>query len=104
MSLFSPHGTHSAPWTRPWGLICCTLDGTVFRGHHFFDGLLEASNVRLKEELNLVTPLEVWRGEFSATRSAAREEARQSTEIGGVIYLRQGDVVTIRGGFKNVRD
>ena len=88
----------------PWGVNSRILACKVFQGQNFFDGLLEASNVRLKEELNLVTPLEVWMGEFSATRSAAREEARQSTEIGGVIYLRQGDVVTIRGGFKNVRE
>ena len=65
------------------GVNSCIMAHTVFRGQNFFDGLLEASDVRLKEDLSLVVPLEVWRGAASTAQLAAREEAGRSTELGG---------------------
>ena len=57
------------------GVTSCILDRTVFCGQHFFDRLLEASDVRLKEERSLISPLDVWRGAVFTNRSVAREEA-----------------------------
>ena len=80
------------------------LARTVFHGQHFFDGLLEASDVRFKEELSLVVPLDVWRGAASTARSAAREEAGRSAELGGMISLRRGDVEAMRGRVETARE
>ena len=86
------------------GVNYCILARTVFHGQHLFDGLLEASDVRLKKELNLVFPIYVWRGGTSNAQSAAKEEARQSADLGGMIYLQRGDVVAMRGRVKTVME
>eukprot|EP00984_Skeletonema_dohrnii_P001963 scaffold662_cov124-Skeletonema_dohrnii-CCMP3373.AAC.7 len=64
---------------------------TIFHGQHSIGGLLEASDAKLKDELSQLVSLEIWQQSASLARSKQRELLRKTTEIDGMISLREKD-------------
>lgn len=65
---------------------------TMFHGQHSINGLLEATDVSLKEELSLVVPLSMWQQGASLARAKSREASKKASEVGGMIQLRTNDL------------
>ncbi|KAL7444717.1 hypothetical protein ACHAXM_010925 [Skeletonema potamos] len=64
---------------------------TIFHGQHSIGGLLEASDAKLKDELSQLVSLDIWQHAASLARSKQREQLRKTTEIDGMISLREKD-------------
>jgi hypothetical protein len=55
------------------------------------NGLLEATDAKLKEELSLVVPLNIWQEGVSIARANSREASKKSSEFEGMVHLRSSD-------------
>jgi hypothetical protein len=55
------------------------------------NGLLEATDARLKEELSLVIPLNIWQEGVSIARANSREVLEKSSEFEIMVRLQSGD-------------
>jgi len=72
------------------------LARTMFHGQHAINDLLEATDGKMKEELSLVTPLELWQSAAKLSRSKAREAAQQESELQGKILIRTEDMTKLK--------
>ena len=72
------------------------LARTMFHGQHAINDLLEATDAKLKEELSLVTPLELWQAAAKLSRTKGREATKLESELQGKIALRAEDIEKLR--------
>lgn len=68
------------------------LSRTIFHGQHAMNGLLEASDTKLKEELSLIAPIDIWQEATTTARSKSRALSIKSTEIDGMIAIKKTDL------------
>ena len=78
------------------GIDLQVLSRTVFHGQHAVNGLLEATDVKFKDELALIVPIERWQRAASLSRSKGRNAAKEVTELNGMIKLRNEDLKALR--------
>mmetsp|Transcript_3888 Transcript_3888/g.9390 ORF Transcript_3888/g.9390 Transcript_3888/m.9390 type:complete len:575 (+) Transcript_3888:3011-4735(+) len=64
----------------------------MFHGQHGMNDLLEATDAKLKEELSLLVPLEMWQLAATTARAKTRQARKKGDEINGMIQLRKDDV------------
>ncbi|CAM9731882.1 unnamed protein product, partial [Choristocarpus tenellus] len=55
------------------GVSTDVLTRVVFQGQHHMHGLLESTDARLKEELSVLVPMEMWQDMASRSREMARK-------------------------------
>jgi DNA repair exonuclease SbcCD ATPase subunit len=68
------------------------LARTMFHGQHALNGLLEATDAKLKDELSLLVPLGLWQDIATLARAKARESGKRASEFNGMISMRAEDV------------
>jgi DNA repair exonuclease SbcCD ATPase subunit len=61
---------------------------TMFHGQHSMNGLLEATDAKLKEELSLVVPLALWKQGTTLARARSRNVSKKAAEFGVMVSLR----------------
>jgi hypothetical protein len=64
----------------------------INHGQFAMNGLLEATDVKLKEELSLVVPLSLWQQGVTLARAKSREASKKLSEFEGMIRVRSSDV------------
>jgi DNA repair exonuclease SbcCD ATPase subunit len=69
---------------------------TMFHGQHALNNILEASDIKLKEELSLVVPLSIWQDSQSLARQKSRAAAKEVASIEGMIRVRTEDQIKLR--------
>jgi len=74
------------------GVNANLLSRTMFHGQHGMNDLLEATDAKLKEELSLLVPLEMWQLAATTARAKTRQARKKGDEINGMIQLRKEDV------------
>jgi len=74
------------------GVNANLLSRTMFHGQHGMNDLLEATDAKLKEELSLLVPLEMWQLAATTARAKTRQARKKGDEINGMIQLRKDDV------------
>jgi ATPase involved in DNA repair len=72
------------------------LSRTIFHGQHTINGLLEASDAKLKDELSMIVPLETWQDGASRARKKGRDLSKTVSELDGMILIRQRDLETLK--------
>jgi len=77
------------------GIDFNVLARSSFHGQHNINGLLEATDVKFKEELAYIVPLEVWQRAAATARAKSRQFSRNETELKGMIKLREEDLKEI---------
>jgi DNA repair exonuclease SbcCD ATPase subunit/DNA repair exonuclease SbcCD nuclease subunit len=68
------------------------LARTVFHGQHAVNGLLEATDIKFKEELSYIVPLELWQNAAILARTKARNASNAELEIRAMVKLRESDL------------
>lgn len=68
------------------------LGRAVFHGQHIINDLLESTDTKLKDELSLLVPLDLWQQASSVARSKSRQARKKCDELSGMVRLRSGDV------------
>ena len=68
------------------------LTRVTFYGQHGRNDLLEATDSKLKDELSLVVPLDLWQQAASLARAKSRQAKKKSDGLEGMIRLRKGDI------------
>ena len=68
------------------------LARTIFNGQHAMNGLLETTDARLKEELSVIVPLELWQSAASIARSKGRSLLADASKYQAMHSLRSKDV------------
>ncbi len=71
------------------------LSRTIFHGQHAINGLLEATDAKLKEELSLIVPLKIWQDAATQARKKGRQLSKEVSEINGMISIRENDIKAI---------
>jgi len=71
------------------------LARTIFHGQHAMNGLLEATDAKLKEELSVIVPLELWQSAASISRSKARSLFADASKYQAMHSMRAKDVDTL---------
>ena len=74
------------------GVDANLLSRTMFHGQHGMNDLLEATDAKLKEELALIVPLDMWQLAATTARAKTRQARKKGDEINGMIQLRKEDV------------
>lgn len=74
------------------GVDCHILTRVAFYGQHGMNDLLEATDSKLKEELSIVVPLDLWQQAKSVARAKSRQTKKRADEIEGMIRLRKADI------------
>lgn len=69
---------------------------TIFHGQHALNELLEATDTKLKEEMSLLVPLEIWQSAVKYTREQARSVSKRIHEVEGMLSLRMGDTSKLK--------
>ena len=78
------------------GVSLQVLSCTVFHGQHLVNGLLEATDAKLKDELALVVPVDLWQRAATLARTKARILTTAVTELGGMTKLREKDLLALQ--------
>ena len=73
------------------GVDAGILSRAAFHGQHSMNDLLEATDARLKDELSLIVPLDLWQEASSIARARARDAKKRSDELEGMKRLRTMD-------------
>ena len=73
------------------GISLQVLARTIFHGQHAINGLLEATDVKFKDELAFIVPIETWQDAATLARAKARNATKAVTELNGMIKLREED-------------
>ena len=68
------------------------LTRVAFYGQHGMNDLLEATDSKLKEELSMVVPLDLWQQAKAVARAKSRQTKKRADEIEGMIRLRKADI------------
>ena len=77
------------------GVDAHILTRVAFYGQHGMNDLLEATDTKLKDELSLVVPLDLWQQANSIARLKSRQAKKKVDEFEGMIRLRKSDVDTL---------
>ena len=78
------------------GVTSSILARTIFHGQHSLNNLLEATDAKLKEELALIVPLQLWQEAATVARARGREATKRSNELQGMLSLRTNDLDKLR--------
>jgi DNA repair exonuclease SbcCD ATPase subunit len=78
------------------GVGAQVLARTMFHGQHALNGLLDATDSKLKDELSLVVPLSFWQDAVSVSRKKGREAAKKSSELDGMNTVRAEDLAKVQ--------
>ena len=68
------------------------LSRTIFHGQHTINGLLEATDAKLKEELSIIVPMKIWRDAATTARKHGRALSQTGSELDGMINIRSRDL------------
>jgi DNA repair exonuclease SbcCD ATPase subunit len=68
---------------------------SVFHGQHGMNDLLEATDAKLKEELALVVPVDLWVSASTVARAKARDAKKRLDELEGMRRLRVDDIESL---------
>lgn len=79
------------------------LARTIFHGQHTMNGLLESTDTKLKEELSLVVPLELWQDAVSHCRAKARDASKNGAQIEGMLQVRTGELSKLEARLKSAK-
>lgn len=80
------------------------LSRVAFYGQHGMNDLLEATDSKLKEELSLVVPLELWQHATSVARARSRKARQRADESEGMIRLRAADINALSNKVSRARE
>ena len=83
------------------GVTVEILSRTMFHGQHAINELLEATDAKLKEELSLLVPLKLWQTAATTARAKGRTAAKKSSELEGMISLREHDLQHLVAKYKD---
>jgi DNA repair exonuclease SbcCD ATPase subunit len=75
------------------------LSRTIFHGQHTINGLLEASDAKLKDELSIIVPLDTWQDSAARARKKGRDLSKTVSELDGMIFIRQRDLETLKAKY-----
>jgi hypothetical protein len=78
------------------GVGAQVLARTMFHGQHALNGLLDATDSKLKDELSLVVPLSFWQDAVSVSRKKGRMAAKKGAELDGMNAVRTEDLVKVQ--------
>lgn len=78
------------------GVGAQVLARTMFHGQHALNGLLDATDSKLKDELSLVVPLSFWQDAVSMSRKKGRDAAKRGAELDGMNSVRAEDLVKVQ--------
>ncbi|CAB9505524.1 expressed unknown protein [Seminavis robusta] len=81
------------------GVSAPILARTMFHGQHALNELLEATDAKLKEELSLIVPLELWQGAGTLARSKGRTATKKENELQGMLALRTDDMEKLQNRY-----
>ena len=68
------------------------LSRTIFHGQHTINGLLEATDSKLKDELSIIVPMKLWRDASTIARKRGRNLSQTSSELDGMVNIRHRDL------------
>jgi len=71
------------------------LSRTIFHGQHTMNGLLEATDAKLKEELSIIVPLNIWQDAAARARKQGRALSKRVSELDGMIAIRSNDLESV---------
>lgn len=71
------------------------LSRTIFHGQHTMNGLLEATDAKLKEELSIIVPLNIWQDAAVRARKQGKRFSTTLSELDGMIAIRSRDLESI---------
>jgi len=77
------------------GVDAHILTRVAFHGQHGINDLLEATDAKLKDELSLLVPLDLWQQAASIARLKSRQAKKKIDEFEGMIRLRKADIDTL---------
>jgi len=80
------------------------LSRTIFHGQHTMNGLLEATDSKLKEELSLVLPLALWQKATERARSNKRMALKTISELDGMLAIRHRDFEDVQRKCENAKN
>jgi DNA repair exonuclease SbcCD ATPase subunit len=78
------------------GVGAQVLARTMFHGQHALNGLLDATDSKLKDELSLVVPLSFWQNAVSVSRKKGRDAVKRGAELDGMNTVRAEDLAKVQ--------
>lgn len=72
------------------------LSRSIFHGQHDVNDLLEATDAKLKDELSLVVPVDLWQSASAVARAKTRDAKKRFDELEGMRRLRATDIANLR--------
>lgn len=85
------------------GINPSLVSKVVFQAQHSLNGLLEATDSELKEQLSLVVPLSRWHSASSVARKRAAESKKRASELKGMLTIRTADRDNAHQALENFR-
>jgi DNA repair exonuclease SbcCD ATPase subunit len=79
------------------GISAELLSRTLFHGQHSLNGLLESTDTKLKDELSLIVPLDIWQKAASLARKQSSAASKVEAQLDGMISVRSADLDNARG-------
>lgn len=86
------------------GISTPILARTIFHGQHAINGLLEATDAALKDELSLLVPLAIWQQAASFARRSQRSHSRRMAELAGMVSVREQDRSVLADKCRSAKD
>ena len=86
------------------GLSTQILARTIFHGQHAINGLLEATDAALKDELSLLMPLAIWQQAASFARRSQRSHSQRMAELAGMVSVREQDRSVLADKCRTAKD
>ena len=80
------------------------LTRCIFHDQFQLNGLLEASDVKLKEELSQIVNLEVWQQASQVARQNAKDMSKSIAELDGMIRIRKADFASVKMRFEAAKE
>lgn len=83
--------------------LCITpqiLTRMIFHGQYGLNNLLEMTDTKLKEELSLIVPIDIWQDAATYSRKMARDSSNEMNKLDGMISLRSSDLDHLREQLK----
>ena len=80
------------------------LSRTIFHGQHAINGLLEATDTKLKDELSIIVSLKIWQDGASLARKKGRALSKKVSELDGMLKIREKDLQAIERKFTSAKE
>lgn len=74
------------------GISAELLSRTLFHGQHALNGLLESTDTKLKDELSLIVPLDIWQKAASLARKRSSIAGKLEAQLEGMVSVRTDDL------------